>query len=98
MEKLISNFDISSKIAKGNQKQLVVCPNCKEKNIVNTSVKFTYMKINTICCTKCKHTIRIGDIFNFKTGTKLNNMNTRYNQKILDDYIWNNDYDNIRED
>lgn len=95
LKKYISEFDISSKVPKGNSKQLIICPKCNQKNFINNQNKLTYSKIKTIICTKCKKPIQIGDIFNFKTGTKLNNINKNHNQKILDDYIWNDNYDNI---
>lgn len=95
LEKLISKFNISSKVAKGNTRQLVICSKCKHKNIVSNRNKLVYSKITSILCSKCKNPIRIGDIFNFRTGTKLNDINDHHNQDTLDNYIWNDNYDKI---
>lgn len=95
MEKQITKFNISSNITKGNAKYLCICPNCQRKIIIDNKYKLTYQKIKTIICSKCHYVIKIGDIFNFKTGTKLNNRNKYYNQNELDNHIWNDNYDKI---
>lgn len=95
LKKYISEFDISTKISNGNSKQMIICPNCKEKNVVMMRNKLTFSKIKTINCINCKRSIYLGNIFNFKTGSKLNNINTHHNQQTLDDYIWRNNYDKI---
>lgn len=95
LEKLISKFNISSEVSKGNSKQLVICPKCNQRNFVNNRNKLTFQKIKTIICSKCKKPIRIGEIYNFRTGTKLNDLNNHYNQDTLDNHIWNDNYDDI---
>ena len=91
----MSAFNISSKVAKGTTNQMVICSNCNHKNIINTQNKFMHSKKKSVICGNCKQSLFIGDIFNFKTGSKLHKINTRYNQETLDKYIWNDKYDNI---
>ena len=95
MEKAISNFNISETISKGVQLQMLICPSCKHKNIITSRTKLTFTKIQTTNCNNCGKSIKTGDIFNFKTGTKLNNLNVHHNQQLLDNYIWNTEYDKI---
>ena len=95
MEKLISNFNISSNVTKGNTRQLVICPKCNQRNFIKNKNKLTYQKIKSVVCSKCRYIINIGEIYNFTTGSKLHKMNKNHNQDTLDDYIWNDKYDNI---
>jgi hypothetical protein len=95
LRKQISDFNISSDVTKGTSKQLVICPECNHYNVVINNHKLTYQKIKTIICSKCNRAIKIGDIFNFTSGSKLNNRNIKYDVNYLDTYIWDNDYDKI---
>lgn len=95
LEKQISKFDISRDIARGKTKQLIICPKCNYKNIITCIHKFRYIKKKAINCIKCNQSILVGDIFNFKTGTHLNNRNEVHNQQTLDDFIWDKNYDKL---
>lgn len=88
MEKNITNIDILSNINNGISITQLICPNCKTKNRIINKHKLNYTKIKSIKCSKCKTTINIGDIYNFRTGTKLNDINKSHNQELLDEYIW----------
>lgn len=95
MEKFISKFNISSQVTKGTTKQCIICPKCNRQNVISTKNKFMLSKINTVNCIKCHQSIVIGDIFNFKTGNKLNNRLKNHNQDTFDNYIWNYNYDKL---
>ena len=91
----MSKFNISPDVTKGECKQLIVCSNCNHYNSINTIYKLTYQKIKTVVCPNCGNVIKLGDIFNFTTGTKLNDRNEHNDLDVLDAHIWNSDYDKI---
>lgn len=95
MEKYISSFNISKNVPKGTTNQQITCSVCGNTLTISNKHKFTLAKINDITCNKCKAIIRIGDVFNFSTGAKLNSRLENYNQKLIDNYIWNDKYDKI---
>lgn len=95
MEKHISSFNIKKTIPKGENVISVICENCGYENNIKTINKNRFSKINTVICKKCKKSITIGDIYNFKTGKKLRDLLINHNQELYDSKLWNSDYDNI---
>lgn len=94
MEKQISSFNIEKSIPKGKNIKQVKCKNCNTLNNITTTNKLRFSKINTIICKKCKKAIKIGDIYNFKTGEKLRDLLVNHNQELYDNNLWNSNYDN----
>lgn len=95
MEKQISNFGIENIIPKGENIRSVICKKCNYINTIKTNNKIRFSKINTVICKKCKEPISIGDIYNFKTGSKLRDLLVNHNQELYDKQLWNSNYDRI---
>lgn len=95
MEKYISKINISNDVNNGISKQLTICSKCGKRKIITNLNKCRYQKKASFKCSKCGNIVSIGEIYNFKTGTKLNKLNTHHNQQTLDNHIWRDDYDKI---
>ena len=93
--KIINNFNVSSNATKGTYKQCIICPNCNNKIFIENKSKLTYSKIKTIFCSSCNYAIKLGNIFNFTTGNRLNNRLEDHDQQTYDNYIWESNYDKI---
>lgn len=95
MEKQISKMNISKDILSGSTNQSITCPRCGNLIIVSTINKHNQQKISIVKCSKCKLLVSIGDIYNFKTGKKLNDPLYKYNQETYDKKEWNYNYNKI---
>lgn len=96
MKNSMNNFDNSNICIGGEYQKDIICFNCKHRNVANIKQKFSYIKISTIICKNCGQAIRLGDIFNFETGQKLNKRLENHNQQLYDDYVWDNTHSKIK--
>ena len=84
-----NSINISSLVQYGDEKQESKCPICNYMNTINNTKRYFTSKIQIIKCKNCHQKYQFGDIYNFKTGTKLNNrVANYYSQNKIDKLNW----------
>ena len=85
-----NSLNISSLVQYGNERYRSKCPICNSYNDINNIKRFFTSKIQIIKCSNCNQKYQVGDIYNFETGTKLNNrIGNSYTQNNVDKLNWN---------
>lgn len=88
MMNIMSSFKITNYVSNGFINKSFQCSGCKNKIPVTTLMKLNKEKITTVRCTKCGLVYKIGDIYNFKSGNKLNHRLNNTNQSTFDKHEW----------
>ena len=94
MEKEISKFNYESSF--GSFTKNVKCDNCNFYNLVTLSKNKSMTKKVIIKCNNCGEFLKLGDIYNFTTGKKLNKrLGNYFSHNVVDKNIWNKEYRKI---
>lgn len=99
MENIMSSFRLNKEIRDGNVNSTKKCRYCNTLNDISTIHKSNKTKKYVFKCKQCNKINEFGDIYNFKTGNKLNHRLESYHDAVNYDKVeWsiNNNVQNRR--